>query len=65
MPRIKKVKKMGALDFWWNAHQSNQIDELEERIVKLEEQNQILYEWVQYFRQQLEVKDGIDPNRSV
>jgi hypothetical protein len=41
---------MGALDFWWNAAQSRQIDELEERIVKLEEQNQILYEWVQYFR---------------
>ena len=56
---------MGALDFWWNAAQSRQIDELEERIEKLEEQNQILYEWVQYFRQQLEVKDGIDTNRSV
>ncbi len=53
---------MGALDFIWNVHQSDQIDELEERIKKLEEQNQILYEWVQYFKQQLEVKDGIDPN---
>lgn len=41
---------MGALDFWWNASQSRQIDELEERIEKLEEQNQILYEWVQYFK---------------
>ena len=47
---------MGALDFIWNAHQSDQIDELEERIKKLEEQNEILYEWVQYFRQQLEAK---------
>ncbi len=53
---------MGAFDFIWNVHQSDQIDELEERIKKLEEQNQILYEWVQYFKQQLEVKDGIDPN---
>jgi len=56
---------MGAWDFVWNAHQSGQIDELEERIRKLEEQNQILYEWVQYFKQQLEVKDGINTNRSV
>jgi uncharacterized protein (UPF0335 family) len=41
---------MGAFDFTWNAIQSGQIRELEERIEKLEEQNQILYEWVQYFR---------------
>jgi hypothetical protein len=34
---------MGAFDFTWNAIQSGQIRELEE-------QNQILYEWVQYFR---------------
>lgn len=56
---------MGAFDFWWNAHQSVQLDELEERIKKLEEQNQILYEWVQYFKNNMELKDGIDPNRSV
>ena len=49
---------MGALDFWWNAHQSGQIDRLEERIEKLEEQNQILYEWVQYFKQQLKDKEN-------
>ena len=48
---------MGALDFMWNAHQSGQIDELEERIKKLEEQNQILYEWVQYFRKKEEEND--------
>jgi hypothetical protein len=48
---------MGMYDFWWNAAQSRQIDELEERIEKLEEQNKILYEWVQYFKQQLEVRN--------
>lgn len=48
---------MGGFDFTWNAIQSGQIRELEERIEKLEEQNQILYEWVQYFKQQLEKKD--------
>lgn len=48
---------MGAYDFTWNAIQSGQIHDLEERIEKLEEQNQILYEWVQYFKQQLEVKN--------
>ncbi len=49
---------MGAWDFIWNAHQSDQIDELEERIKKLEEQNQILYEWVQYFKQHLKDKEN-------
>jgi len=52
---------MGALDFVWNAHQSGQIDELNKRIEKLEEQNQILYEWVQYFKQKLEVPDDPQP----
>jgi hypothetical protein len=45
---------MGALDFVWNAHQAGQIEELEDRITKLEEQNKILYEWVQYFRKKEE-----------
>jgi hypothetical protein len=33
--------------------QSGQIHDLEERIEKLEEQNKILYEWVQYFKTQI------------
>lgn len=48
---------MGAFDFIWNAAQESKINELEERIVKLEEQNQIMYEWIQYFKQQLGVKE--------
>jgi hypothetical protein len=48
---------MGAFDFMWNAAQSGQISELEERIEKLEEQTQILYEWVQYFRKKEEAND--------
>ena len=48
---------MGAYNFMINAFQSSKICELEERIEKLEEQNQILYEWVQYFKQQLKVPD--------
>jgi len=44
---------VGLYDFWWNTVQAGQIGELEERIEKLEEQNQILYEWVQYFRQKI------------
>lgn len=48
---------MGALDFVWNAAQSGQIADLEERIEKLEEQNKILYEWVQYFRKKEEAND--------
>jgi len=49
---------MGALDFVWNAAQSGQIAELEERIEKLEEQNEILYEWIQYFKKKEEENDS-------
>lgn len=48
---------MSLYDFWWNTHQAVQIDELEERIKKLEEQNKILYEWVQYFRAKEQAND--------
>jgi uncharacterized protein (UPF0335 family) len=48
---------MGAYDYMMNAIQSGQIRELVERVEKLEEQNAILYEWVQYFKQQLETKN--------
>jgi uncharacterized protein (UPF0335 family) len=44
---------MGAYDFMWNSIQSGQIQDLVERIEKLEEQNKILYEWVQYFKTQI------------
>jgi len=44
---------MSAYDFMWNSIQEEQIYDLEKRIEKLEEQNRILYEWVQYFKQQL------------
>jgi hypothetical protein len=47
---------MGALDFMWNAAQSGQIDQLEKRIKQLEERTEILYEWVQYLKAQLEEK---------
>jgi nitrogen fixation-related uncharacterized protein len=46
---------MGLYDFWWNSVQSGQISDLEERIEKLEEQNEILYVWVQYIKQQMKV----------
>ena len=42
---------MGLYNFIWDAAQSGQIRELQERVEKLEEQTEILYEWVQYFRQ--------------
>ena len=52
---------MGVWNFIVDAHQSGQISELEERIKKLEEQNEILYEWVQYFKQQLKVSENDQP----
>lgn len=44
---------MGALDFWWNAHQSTQIDDLREEINTLQEQVLILKEWVDYLNNEL------------
>jgi len=44
---------MGALDFWWNAAQSNQIDKLEEEIETLQKQVVILKEWVDYLNNEL------------
>ena len=55
---------MGLYDFWWNASQSSQIHNLEERVEKLEEQNKILYEWVQYFKNVLEQKEQNAQNSS-
>lgn len=39
---------MGALDFIWNAHQSDQIEEMEKRIEELEKKVDVLKEWVDY-----------------
>ena len=41
---------MGAYDLILHASQSARIGELEDRVEKLEKQNEILYEWIQYFR---------------
>ena len=39
---------MGAYDFMWNAIQSGQISDLNERIEALEKKVEILKEWVDY-----------------
>ena len=48
---------MGAYDLILHAAQSEQIHDLEKRVKKLEEQNEILYEWVQYFREKEKQND--------
>ena len=48
---------MGALNFIWDLDQDSRINKLEERIEQLEKQNKILYEWILYFKQKLEVEE--------
>ena len=45
---------MSAIGFLWDISQESRISELEDRVKKLEEQNEILYEWVQYFKKKEE-----------
>lgn len=56
---------MSAWNWMFDLDQQSRIYELEERVEKLEEQNQILYEWVQHFKNNMELRDGIDSNRPV
>lgn len=46
---------MGMWNFIVDMSQEGRLYELEDRVKKLEEQNEILYEWVQYFKHILEV----------
>jgi len=39
---------MGALDFTWNAIQSDQIDTLEERVEALEKDMETARAWIEY-----------------
>ena len=48
---------MGALDFVWNAAQSGQIAELEERIEDLEKKVEVLKEWVDYLEAERKKQD--------
>lgn len=48
---------MGAFDFIWDLDQESRINKLEERIEQLEKQNEILCEWILYFKQKLEVEE--------
>ena len=43
---------MGLYDFWWNAHQASQIDELKERIEELEKKTLILKEWIDFLKEE-------------
>jgi len=50
---------VSAIGFLWDISQESKISELEDRVKKLEEQNEILYEWVQYFRNKEKENDTI------
>lgn len=44
---------MGAYDYMWNAVQSGQIREMEERVEDLEKKVEILKEWIDYLSNEL------------
>lgn len=48
---------MGGFDFTWNAIQSGQIREMDERVEELEKKVEILKEWVDYLNNQLKEKN--------
>ena len=50
---------MGALDFTWNAIQSGQIGDHDDRIEELEKKVEILKEWVDYLNNQLKEKENV------
>jgi peptidoglycan hydrolase CwlO-like protein len=45
---------MSWYDFWWNAHQAGQIDDLDEKVKTLEEKVETLKEWVDYLNKKIE-----------
>ena len=47
---------MGAFDFTWNAIQSGQIGDHDDRIEELEKKVELLYEWVMYLKEQNDSK---------
>jgi hypothetical protein len=47
---------MGAFDFTWNAIQSDQIGDHDDRIEELEKKVELLYEWVMYLKEQNDSK---------
>ena len=48
---------MGAFNFIWDLHQSDQIESVEKRVEDLEKKVEILKEWVDYLQKQLEEKN--------
>lgn len=50
---------MGAYDFAWNAIQSGQIRESEERIEELEKKVELLYEWVMHLKGRIEELENV------
>jgi len=44
---------MGGFDFTWNAIQSGQIREMDERVEELEKKVEILKEWIDYLNGEL------------
>lgn len=41
---------MNFFDFMWDSSQDSKIAELEKRIETLEQENKILWQWVNYFK---------------
>jgi archaellum component FlaC len=46
---------MGWYDYMWNASQSGQIRELQEKVEELEKKTEVLKEWVDFLHNEIKV----------
>lgn len=49
---------MGALDFTWNAIQSDQIDSLEDRVKALEKDMETARAWIEHLTKRIEALEN-------
>lgn len=55
---------MGALDFTWNAIQSDQIDDLDDKVKALEKDMETARAWIEHLTKRIEALENERENSS-